>query len=146
MCLECCSARSVSWAVKKASLQAKEGRNGHGANEETSRPFFLPEELKRRISRGYCRALRPWGSLSTRILGKRPKLRTRTYLRRRSLRQKGLYWKIERWDLVIIALESMPRMKTSSTRLSRGPRRWFISKGDDPRNSVGADKHWRDIR
>ena len=145
-CFEHCSARSVSWVVKKASLQSEEERNGHGANVEKSKSSFLPEKSERRISRGYCRALRPWGSLSTRILGKWPKLRTRTYSRRRSLRQKGIYWKIERWDLVIIALESMPRMKTSSTRLSRGPRRWFISKGDDPRNSVGADKNWRDIR
>ena len=54
--------------------------------------------------------------------------------------------KIERWDLVIIALESMARMKTSSARLSQGPRRWFISKDDDPENSVGVDKHLRDIR
>ena len=54
--------------------------------------------------------------------------------------------KIERWDLVIIALESMARMKTSSARLSQGPRRWFISKDDNLENSVGVDKHLRDIR
>ena len=54
--------------------------------------------------------------------------------------------KIERWDLVIIALESMAMMKTSSARLSQGPRRWFISKDDNLENSVGVDKHLRDIR
>ena len=54
--------------------------------------------------------------------------------------------KIERWDLVIIALESMARMKTSSARPSQGPRRWFIRKDDDPQNLVGVDKHLRDIR
>ena len=49
----------MSWAVKKASLQAKEGRNRHGANEETSRPFFLPEEPKRKISRAIVGPLGP---------------------------------------------------------------------------------------
>ena len=52
----------------------------------------------------------------------------------------------KRWDLVIIAQKSMPRMKESSARQSRGPKRWFISKSDDPRNSVGVDKHCRGIR
>ena len=89
-CLECCSARSVSWAVKKASLQAQERRNGHRANIKTSRSFFLSEELERRISKGYCRALGPRGSLSTRILGAWPKPRTMICPRRRSLCQKRL--------------------------------------------------------
>ena len=52
----------------------------------------------------------------------------------------------KRWDLIIIAQESVPRMKESSARQSRGPKRWFINKSDDPENSVGADKHCRDIR
>ena len=52
----------------------------------------------------------------------------------------------KRWDLVIIAQESVPRMKESSARQSRGPKRRFINKSDDPENSVGADKHCRDIR
>ena len=52
----------------------------------------------------------------------------------------------KRWDLVIIAQESVPRMKESSARQSRGPKRLFINKSDDPENSVGADKHCRDIR
>ena len=52
----------------------------------------------------------------------------------------------KRWGLVIIASESVPRMKTSSARLGRGPGRWFDSKDDNPENSVGADKHCRDIR
>ena len=52
----------------------------------------------------------------------------------------------KRWDLVIIAQESVPRMKESSARQSRGPKRWFISKGDDPGNLVGVDKHYKDIR
>ena len=29
---------------------------------------------------------------------------------------------------------------------SWGPKRWLIGKSDDPRNSVEADKHCRDIR
>ena len=53
----------------------------------------------------YYRALGPWNSLSTHILGLWPKPRTRTRPRRRSLCQKRLCWKIERWDLVIIARE-----------------------------------------
>ena len=46
----------------------------------------------------------------------------------------------------MIAQESVLRMKASSARQSRGPKRWFISKSDDPENLVGADKHCRDIR
>ena len=139
-CLEYYNARSVSWAIRKASLQAEEGRDGHRASVEASKPFFVLEEPKRRLLRGYCRAFRPWGSLFACILGLRPKLR------RGSLHQKRLCWRIERWDLVIIALKSMPRMETLSARLSRGPRKWFINEGDNPRNSIGADEHCRDIR
>ena len=29
---------------------------------------------------------------------------------------------------------------------SRGPKRWFKGKSNDPENSVGADKHCKDIR
>ena len=57
-CFEHCSARSVSWVVKKASLQSEEERNGHGANVEKSKSSFLPEKSERRILRGYCKALR----------------------------------------------------------------------------------------
>ena len=52
----------------------------------------------------------------------------------------------KRWGLVIIAPKSVPRMKTSSARLGRGLGRWFNSKDDNPENSIGADKHCRDIR
>jgi len=34
------------------------------------------------------------------------------------------------WGLVIMALESVPRMKTSSAELGRGPGRWFDNKDD----------------
>ena len=52
----------------------------------------------------------------------------------------------KRWGLVIIALESVSRMKTSSAILGRGPGRWFDRKDDDLENLVGTDKHCRDIR
>ena len=52
----------------------------------------------------------------------------------------------KRWGLVMIAQESSPRMKESSARQSQGPIRWFISKDDAPGNSVGVDRHCRDIR
>ena len=52
----------------------------------------------------------------------------------------------KRWGLVIIAPESVPRMKTSSAKLGQGPGRWFDSKDDNLGNSVGVDKHCRDIR
>ena len=52
----------------------------------------------------------------------------------------------KRWGLVMIAQKSSPRMKGSSVGQNRGPIRWFIGKDDDPRNSVGADRHCRDIR
>ena len=119
--------------------------------------FFLIPYLQRgykkknykepkKIWNGMCKALGLWGSLSTRILGLWPKSRTRTRPRRRGLRQKRLCWKIERWDLVILGLESVLRMKTSSARLGWALGRWFDSKSDDPINSVGVDKNCRDIR
>ena len=52
----------------------------------------------------------------------------------------------KRWGLVIIAPESVLRMKTSSAKLGQGPARWFDSKDDNLGNSVGVDKHCRDIR
>ena len=50
----------------------------------------------------------------------------------------------KRWGLIIIA--PVLRMKMSLTRLGRGLRRWFDSKDDNPINSVGLDKHCKDIR
>ena len=52
----------------------------------------------------------------------------------------------KRWGLIIIASESVPRMKTSLARMGRGPGRWFDSKDDNPENSVRAGEHNRDIR
>ena len=64
---------SVSWAVKKASIQAEVMYDEHELTELTSRSSFLPEELERRISRGYCRDIGPRGSLSMYTLGLGPK-------------------------------------------------------------------------
>ena len=52
----------------------------------------------------------------------------------------------KRWGLIVIALESVLRMKTSSARMGRGLGRWFDGKDDNHRNLVGADKHSKDIR
>ena len=52
----------------------------------------------------------------------------------------------KRWGLIIIASESVPRMKTSLARMGRGPGRWFDGKDDKSRNSVRSDKHCRGIR
>ena len=38
--------------------------------------------------------------------------------------------------MVVIALESVPKMKTSSARLSKGPGRWFDSKGDNLKSKL----------
>ena len=38
----------------------------------------------------------------------------------------------KRWGLVLKAPESVPRMKTSSAELGRGPGKWIDSKDDDP--------------
>ena len=65
-----------------------------------------------------CRVLGPRSSSFTRILGLWPKLRIRICPRRRSLCQRRLCWWIKRWDLVIIAQESMPSMKVSSACLA----------------------------
>ena len=50
------------------------------------------------------------------------------------------------WGLIVIALESVPRMKTSLARLGRGPGRWFDGKDDNLENSIRSDKYCRDIR
>ena len=47
---------------------------------------------------------------------------------------------------MIIARESGPRMNASSARQNRGPKRWSINKGSNPKNLVEADKHYRDVR
>ena len=73
--LECQSTRSVPWAVKKASSLAKVGCREHRATTVTSKSSFLPEEPKRRISRGYCRGMVPKSSLFMYIMGLRPKQR-----------------------------------------------------------------------
>ena len=52
----------------------------------------------------------------------------------------------KRWGLVLKAPESVPRMKTSSAELDRGPGKWIDSKDDNPWNTFGANKHYRDIR
>ena len=57
--LECQSIRSVPWAVKKTSSQAKVGCKEHKAIAVTSKSSFLPEESERRISRGYYRGIGP---------------------------------------------------------------------------------------
>ena len=52
------------------------GCKEHKATAVTSKSFFLLEEPKRRISRGYCRGIGPKNSLSMHIIGLGPKLRT----------------------------------------------------------------------
>ena len=43
-----------------------------------SRSSFLPEEPKRRISRGYCRDIGPRSTLPMYVLGLKPEPRTKT--------------------------------------------------------------------
>ena len=38
----------------------------------------------------------------------------------------------KRWGLVLKAPESVPRMKTSSAELGRGPGKWIDGKDDNP--------------
>ena len=89
-CLECRSSRNVPWVVKKASSLAEMGRREYRATTVASKSSFLPEELERRISKGYCRGIGPESSLSISLLGLGPKLRTWVCLRRRNLYQKRL--------------------------------------------------------
>ena len=49
----------MRWAVKKVPAQAEMMHDKSGAIVVTLKSFFLPEELERRISRGYCRGDRP---------------------------------------------------------------------------------------
>ena len=48
----------MSWTVEKTSTQAEAMCGEHGLARVTSKSFFLAEDPKRRISRGYCRGLR----------------------------------------------------------------------------------------
>ena len=48
--------------------------------------------------------------------------------------------------LVIRAHEGGPRTNVSSANQSRGPKGWFVVKGNVPGNSVDTDKHYRNIR
>lgn len=80
--LECQNIKSVSWAAKKVSSQVEVGCKEHRATTVTSKSSFLPEELERRISKGYCRGIGPKSSLSMYIMGLRPKQRTRGRPRR----------------------------------------------------------------
>ena len=45
-----------------------------------------------------------------------------------------------------MAQENGPRMNASSARQSRGPKGWFVNMGINLGNSVGTDKHCRDVR
>ena len=59
VCLECRSVRSMRWAVKKVLALTKMMYNKSGVIVVILKSFFLSEEQKRRISRGYCRNDRP---------------------------------------------------------------------------------------
>ena len=74
--LKCQSPKSMPWVVKKASSLTEVGCREHRATIVTSKSSFLPEELERRISRGYCRGIGPRSPLFRYIMDQRPKLRT----------------------------------------------------------------------
>ena len=77
--------------VKKAFVQAKVMCDRHAQAKVTSKSSFLAEEPQRRISKGYCRDIRPRSSLFVCILGLWPDLRMRVCSRKRYLRQKRLH-------------------------------------------------------
>ena len=81
----------MSRAVKEAFTQAKVMFDRHKLAKVTSKSSFLAEEPERRISRGYCRDIRPRSSLFVCILGLWPDLRMRVCSRKRYLRQKRLH-------------------------------------------------------
>ena len=57
--LVCRSIRSMSWVVKKASVQLEVTCDEHGVTLMTSKSSFHLEEPERRISRGYFKGGRP---------------------------------------------------------------------------------------
>ena len=57
--LGCRSVRSVCWAVEKVPAHIGMMHDKSGVIVVTSKSSFLPEEPKRRISKGYCRGNRP---------------------------------------------------------------------------------------
>ena len=76
--LECLSTRNVSWAIKKVSSCVEVRCDELKAIIVISRSSFLPEEPKRRISRGYCRDIGPRSTLPMYVLGLKPEPRTKT--------------------------------------------------------------------
>ena len=58
-CLGYRSVRSVSWAVEKMLKQIGMRCNKIRTIVVTSKSFFLPEEPESRISRSYCRNVKP---------------------------------------------------------------------------------------
>ena len=80
--LERLKAKNVPWAVKKTSSLVEVGCRGHRATTMTLKSSFLPDELERRISRGFCRGVGPRNPLFMWVLGLRPKPRTRDRSRR----------------------------------------------------------------
>ena len=57
-------------------MLAEERGKGHRTTVVTSKSSFLPEDLERRISRGYCRGLGLRGPLFGYMMDLKPKLRT----------------------------------------------------------------------
>ena len=89
------------------------GCKKHKETTVTSKSFFLPEELERRILKGYYRGIGPRSSLSIYIMGLRPKPRTRGRPRRVNT-VKGAHISKKKLVLIITAQEIGPRMNASS--------------------------------
>ena len=81
-CLMWRSVKSMPQAIKKVPTQSEVTCNEQAISVVTSKSSFLPEEPKRRISRGYYRDIGPRSSLSMYILGLGPNLRMKSCLRR----------------------------------------------------------------
>ena len=81
-CHTCRSIKSMSQVVKKETTQEEVMYNEHKLIGLTSKSSFLPEELEKRISRGYYRGIGLKSLLSMFILGLKPKSRIRSHPRR----------------------------------------------------------------
>ena len=135
--------KRVSWAVKKASSWAKVECRKHRATTMTLKSSFLPDELEKRISRGFCRGIGPRNPLFMWVLGLRPKPRTRDLPKRVKRYQGNLYQWMTKSVLVMMAQEGRPRTNVTSDKQNRGPNRWSAVQRDIPESSGGTNKHYK---
>ena len=116
----------------------------YGVTVVTSKSYFLPEEPERRISKGYCRGVRPSNIyMYLCIYWAGGPIRGYKIVREGVNITKGVCVKVKRLVLTIRVHKGCPRRNTFSASQSRGPKGWSTIQGSVPRDSIDTDKHHR---